>query len=93
VIQQSTVSAVSACIEQAVHLLMCSPEDFYEVANYLTAQLAEMIQDDNSLTVVVDNLVDQVVYFNNLIINESASFITDSNCSSNYIDFYSVFSS
>lgn len=45
---------------------MCNPEDFYEVANYVAAQLAQIIQDDDSLTVVVDKLVDQVCPFTNL---------------------------
>ena len=55
-------------MEQAVHLLMCNPEDFYEVANYVAAQLAQIIQDDDSLTVVVDKLVDQVRPFINLTV-------------------------
>lgn len=39
---------------------MYYPESFDDVAPNLTRDLSELIQDDDSLTIVIDELVDQV---------------------------------
>jgi hypothetical protein len=60
----STVAAVHECITDAIGSLLYYPEAFDEVAQNLISYLTELIQDDDSLTVVIDELVDQVRFTN-----------------------------
>jgi hypothetical protein len=57
----STVPAVHECITNAIGSLLYYPEAFDEVAENLISYLTDLIQDDDSLTVVIDELVDQVM--------------------------------